>query len=895
MEASMSSHPVSLAPASATSTPAAVTPARARAGAVLDVDRRAYCLLACGIVGLYLIMWLTHFQYVYGALVDDYSIWYVKGVKTIEDWRNAFGAYAPDLNFAQVYFFVVSYLPLKSGIGLPSYPLPMLGEQTGQFRFFLLYMVGIHAVTLGLWAWFATYLTGSRLAALLSLFLFATSPTLLLWSPEPDSRMIGLPIVLVGMWLLLRVAPIVAARGWPGVGYFFLAGSVFGLANCVHWASLYLFAPVAAAFWGVWLWLRWRRLDYWHGVIGFGLGSIWLFLLMEVISDFAARIPFDQGPLMTLLWIRNIHVSPWSRLGNLALWSEWFLSQMGPLLLLAIAAGGVLYFWKVREAGGPPPVNRWIVGLTVVLALGYLVLAGTMPFFRQTGVLQPFLFLFASLAIVYTARRLARSTAVQGAIVIALVVAVGAIQWEQAQAVFQAHQSLGQALDWAYTHKGDRPLAWLRIAWFGGTTEVENADDLAQLPAGTWLLSYFPWYFASNNLSLRPAFEATRPVGAWPSLYATDMIRAETKPYGHNDLRTDPLLRDVLITDVDTLRAQLRGQPLAVQSVTADSVAMPSAEPANVLDRDRSPDGVTDWISAPTGMPHTLDIQFAAPTEIGALRVVLPALDNTPGSNYSFASRISAMQVQAADPEGTYHTVWAGQHLEGAPVVSPTWAAAPTAAVRLVIQSQAYTQGPADAAMIEEVEFPGYEVTAPPLTRAFPDLTLQDLRLTEQGLVVGAAGLTPHTALIVSGQRLAIHTDTGLPLVRLPESLRTEPDSLEAYLTDDLRRSNTVRVTVAPPTLRAIQPAATPVDVGFNVQPDGSSALTIDSANATPGTVAMWDTIMLPTAIGPNGEVTATVPGEFLTAPGHHAVRLKNALGDSEPLDFAVEPAGEAP
>ena len=129
-------------------------------------------------------MWLTHFQYVYGAIVDDYSIWYLKGLKTIEDWRNAFGAYAPNLNFAQVYFFIISYLPLKTGISLPSYPLPMLGEQTGQFRFFLLYMVGIHAATLGVWAWIATRLTGSRLAALLSLFLFATSPTLILWSPS---------------------------------------------------------------------------------------------------------------------------------------------------------------------------------------------------------------------------------------------------------------------------------------------------------------------------------------------------------------------------------------------------------------------------------------------------------------------------------------------------------------------------------------------------------------------------------------------------------------------------------------------------------------------------------------------------------------------------------------
>ena len=91
-----------------------------------------------------------------------------------------------------------------------------------------------------------------------------------------------------------------------------------------------------------------------------------------------------------------------------------------------------------------------------------------MPFFRQTGVLQPFLFLFASVGIVWGARWIFRAPALQMGVVLALVVVVGAIQWGQARAVFQAHQGLGQALEWAYTHKGERPLAWLRIACSAG-------------------------------------------------------------------------------------------------------------------------------------------------------------------------------------------------------------------------------------------------------------------------------------------------------------------------------------------------------------------------------------------------------------------------------------------
>src|SRR4051794_3726777 len=98
----------------------------------LDLSQRAYWLFAAAIVVGYLLLWLTHFQYVYGAIVDDYFIWYTKGLKTLADWRNAFGAYTTQMNFAQMYAFIISYLPLKSGISLPSYPLPLMGEQTGQ-------------------------------------------------------------------------------------------------------------------------------------------------------------------------------------------------------------------------------------------------------------------------------------------------------------------------------------------------------------------------------------------------------------------------------------------------------------------------------------------------------------------------------------------------------------------------------------------------------------------------------------------------------------------------------------------------------------------------------------------------------------------------------------------
>ena len=175
----------------------------------VDLSRNAYLLLVAATIATYLLLWLTHFQYVYGWLNDDRTL-YVKGLATLKDWSGAFSFY----NALQPYFFLISYLPLKLGVSLPSQPLPFLGEQTGQFRFLLLYTMLLHAVLLGVWAWFAPALTPSRLVAWLSLLLFATSPSLIFWSPQADSRVLGLPFLLAGLWLLVQRGHSQPAARW---------------------------------------------------------------------------------------------------------------------------------------------------------------------------------------------------------------------------------------------------------------------------------------------------------------------------------------------------------------------------------------------------------------------------------------------------------------------------------------------------------------------------------------------------------------------------------------------------------------------------------------------------------------------------------------------------------
>ena len=226
---------------------------------------------------------------------------------------------------------------------------------------------------------------------------------------------------------------------------------------------------------------------------------------IEAVSYFLVGLPWSEGLTMTLSKLRAIHTSPWSMFDNLAIFATGFVSQVGLPLLLAIVVGWGAVLWGAWRREASRRDARLVVGLGVPLGLLYLWLSGTMPFFRQTSTVQPFLFLFASLGIVALVQRLAAGRAARAGLVAALIVLVGVVPWTQAAAVFQAHQSLGRALEWAYANRGDHALHWLQIAWFGGQNEVLRPADLAQLPDDSWLMSYYPVSFVDSNPRLQPA------------------------------------------------------------------------------------------------------------------------------------------------------------------------------------------------------------------------------------------------------------------------------------------------------------------------------------------------------------------------------------------------------
>src|SRR5205823_1541649 len=123
--------------------------------------------------------------------------------------------------------------------------------------------------------------------------------------------------------------------------------------------------------------------------------------------------------------------------------------------------------------------------------------------------------------------RLARRPASRLGMAAVLVLAVGAVQWGQARGVFEGHQAIGRALEWAYANKGDRKLEWLPTAWFRDPTSLTSLEELEQAAPDTWLISFYPSDFIANHASLLPYLEDTQPLASWPSLHGTDAYWAD--------------------------------------------------------------------------------------------------------------------------------------------------------------------------------------------------------------------------------------------------------------------------------------------------------------------------------------------------------------------------------
>jgi polysaccharide pyruvyl transferase CsaB len=96
----------------------------------------------------------------------------------------------------------------------------------------------------------------------------------------------------------------------------------------------------------------------------------------------------------------------------------------------------------------------------------------------------------------------------------------------------------------------------------------------------------------------------------------------------------------------------------------------------------------------------------------------------------------------------------------------------------------------------------------------------------------------------------------------------------------------------APPALLRLHPPRIIAGQGFNVQPDGRSAIVAECEHATPNTVIQFGGQPLATSFGGTTLLSALVPEELFAEPGRRAVRLVNDFGESPETAIEIAPPG---
>lgn len=499
--------------------------------------RRGYWLAVTLVIGIYAIAWAANWKYVYGWLEDDWAT-YFKALATIHNPKNAFLVRA---NLLQPYFFLFSYLPLSLGWRVPSVDIPAFGPNTGLFRFFLLYTVGYHVGIAFAWAWFAEKLVWRKSAALLSLAFLLSSPTFVLWTPQPDSRVVGLPLVFLGIWLLIRKsAPTALSAAF--------AGFLFSLANNLHYTSMYLTVPAALVLCILDLLGRWHQRKFWVTWSSFAAGVASVVLSLELLSHYWIGLPVLAGPVGALLASNHVLQSSFTRLQNLALWAGFSWNLIGLPMLLATAAGASIFSAR-RDRSGPDPAVRIAVVLIVAIGMTWILFSGSIPFFRQTSVLQPFMFLFAAVAITEIAS-LTKSPGMRLFVLAALTVLVAWIPAIAAYRVFESHLGFGKVIQWVEESKGGRRVGWLmpRVA------EYSPVEYLGRFSENDWIVVHS----AMRSNQLAGPFANLQPLKSGPGIWGTYAAYAETFAWNHSDVREYKFFSDTRVYRAGDLTAALR-------------------------------------------------------------------------------------------------------------------------------------------------------------------------------------------------------------------------------------------------------------------------------------------------------------------------------------------------
>ena len=101
--------------------------------------------------------------------------------------------------------------------------------------------------------------------------------------------------------------------------------------------------------------------------------------------------------------------------------------------------------------------------------------------------------------------------------------------------------------------------------------------------------------------------------------------------------------------------------------------------------------------------------------------------------------------------------------------------------------------------------------------------------------------------------------------------------------------SDVPAAAVVPPLITSVSPAGTLVKKGFNVQPDGKSAVSIVGSRFERGAMVVANGTELETAFGNADWVTAILPDSFFAAPSEVELKVVNPDGTaSKTIPFVV-------
>ncbi|HVT45802.1 MAG TPA: glycosyltransferase family 4 protein [Thermoanaerobaculia bacterium] len=92
------------------------------------------------------------------------------------------------------------------------------------------------------------------------------------------------------------------------------------------------------------------------------------------------------------------------------------------------------------------------------------------------------------------------------------------------------------------------------------------------------------------------------------------------------------------------------------------------------------------------------------------------------------------------------------------------------------------------------------------------------------------------------------------------------------------------------PSMKTVHPVSARAGAGFNVQPDGSSAISVECESAGMFTTIVFGDTPLRTTFGTSSFLTALVPAALIARPGIVRIQLRDEMsGDSNTIEFPID------